>query len=102
LLFDFFTGRGMIGNTQEKRVPKTVWATVGATKELQGRHKSRGVGVHAGLRSKGVDKKIPREGIDDWCYRSIELVAKPLRSNAANQRRIRYFGFETTHEQDKK
>ena len=87
------------GNEEEKGITPFVWPSLGASSELQGRHKRRGAGVHAGLRSAGVDKKIPREGIDEWCYRSIELVAKPFRSNAANQRRVRYFGFETANEQ---
>lgn len=30
------------------------------------------------------------------------MVAGRVRGLAQNQRRIRYFGFETTHEQDKK
>ena len=89
----------MYGNTQEERCSPFVWPSLGASCELQGKHNARGTRTHEGLRGKGVDKKIPREGIDEWCYRSVELVAKPLRSNAANQRRVRYFGFETTNEQ---
>ena len=89
----------MIYGEEKERTDSFVWPPTGAPTELQIPHHSRRIGVHARLRSKGLDKKIPREGIDEWCYRSVELVAKPFRSYAANQRRIRYFGFEATHEQ---
>lgn len=88
----------MIDGKKTEGSPKTVWATTGAPKHLQRRDNARAVGTHEGLRSARVDKKIPREGIDEWCYRSIELVAAPFRTNAANQRRIRYFGFEAAHD----
>ena len=88
----------MIGNEKTERSPKTVWATIGAPKHLQRRDKSRGAGTHEGLRSPRVGKKVQREGIDEWCYRSTKLVAKPFRSYATNQRRIRYFGFEAAYD----
>jgi len=88
----------MIGNEKKERSPKTVWATVGAPKHLQRRDKPTGTGTHEKLRSQRVDKKVQREGPDHFCYRSIELVAAPFRTNAANQRRVRYFGFEAAHD----
>jgi len=78
--------------------PKTVWATSGKTRQLQGRNKSRGVGTHEELRSEGVDKTIQGQSEDDWLQRSVDLVARKLNGNAKNQRRVRYFGFEAAHD----
>ena len=52
-----------------------------------------------GLRSQGVDKAIHGQETDDWLKESTALVARSLVGLATNQRRVRYFGFETTHEQ---
>jgi hypothetical protein len=54
------------------------------------------------LRSPRVAQTLPKEEIDDWLKQSVALVAGSVRGLATNQRRIRYFGFETTHEQDSK
>jgi hypothetical protein len=47
-------------------------------------------------------EKIQGEEIDDWLKQSVALVAGSVVGLATNQRRVRYFGFETTHEQDTK
>ena len=89
----------MIGNeTKTQGSPKTVWATAGAPKHLQRRNNSTRVGTHEGLRSPRVDKTLQGKSEDDWCNWSIKLVARPLNGNAANQRRVRYFGFEAAHD----
>ena len=53
------------------------------------------------LRSPRVAESLPKEEIDDWLKQSIALVAGSVAGLAANQRRIRYFGFEKPHEQTK-
>ena len=52
--------------------------------------------------SPGMEKQIPTKKIDDWLSESVSLVAGCVKGLGTNQRRIRYFGFETTHEQVKK
>jgi hypothetical protein len=52
-----------------------------------------------GLRSQGVDEAIHGQETDDWLKESVAMVARSLVGLATNQRRVRYFGFETTHEQ---
>ena len=51
------------------------------------------------LRSPRVAQTLPKEEIDDWLKQSVALVAGSVAGLAANQRRIRYFGFEKPHEQ---
>jgi hypothetical protein len=87
--------------TKTERSPKTVWATVGAPKHLQRREKTRGTGIHEGLRSPRMDTKIQREGIDYWLSQSCIMVDRSIVGLAENQRRVRYFGFEATHEEAK-
>ena len=53
-----------------------------------------------GLRSPRVDKAVQGQETDDWLKKSVALVAGCVVGLATNQRRVRYFGFETTHEQD--
>lgn len=53
-------------------------------------------------RSPRMAEPLCRESIDFRLKESIRMVAGSIRGLAENQRRIRYFGFETTHEQDKK
>jgi len=53
-----------------------------------------------GLRSERVAETLPSQKIDEWLKESVKLVAGCVRGLGANQRRVRYFGFETTHEQD--
>jgi hypothetical protein len=55
-----------------------------------------------GLREQGVAEALPSQEIDDWLKKSVELVAGSVRGLGTNQRRVRYFGFEATHEQDSK
>jgi len=55
-----------------------------------------------GLRSQGVDKAVQSKETDDWLKQSVALVAGCVKGLGTNQRRVRYFGFETTHEQDSK
>jgi len=45
---------------------------------------------------------LPSQEIDDWLKESVKLVAGCVRGLGTNQRRVRYFAFETTHEQDSK
>jgi hypothetical protein len=54
------------------------------------------------LRSNGVAQTIPSQEIDDWLKQSIALVAGCVKGLGTNQRRVRYFGFETAHEQSQK
>lgn len=54
------------------------------------------------LRSNGVAETIPIQEIDDWLKQSIALVAGCVKGLGTNQRRVRYFGFETAHEQSQK
>jgi hypothetical protein len=63
---------------------------------------SERIGTLQGLRSSRVDKTIQSQEIDDWLKQSVALVEGCIVGLATNQRRIRYFGFETTHEQDTK
>jgi len=55
-----------------------------------------------GLRSPRVAQALPSQEIDDWLKESVKLVAGCVRGLGTNQRRVRHFGFETTHEQDSK
>ena len=55
-----------------------------------------------GLRSQRVDETVQGQETDDWLKQSVALVARSVVGLATNQRRVRYFGFETTHEQDSK
>jgi|GEM_PF-3211502 len=54
------------------------------------------------LRSERVDQTLSNKEIDDWLKESVKLVAGCVRGLGTNQRRVRHFGFETTHEQDSK
>lgn len=54
------------------------------------------------LRSPRVVETLPKEEIDDWLKQSVALVAGCVRGLGTNQRRVRYFGFERSHEQDTK
>jgi predicted GNAT family acetyltransferase len=58
--------------------------------------------VHEGLRKQGMAQTLPSQDIDDWLKESIALVAGCVRGLGTNQRRVRYFGFETAHEQSEK
>ena len=60
------------------------------------------VGSLQKLRSKGVAQTLPSQDIDDWLKESIALVAGCVKGLGTNQRRVRYFGFETAHEQSQK
>jgi hypothetical protein len=54
------------------------------------------------LRSPRMAQTLPNQEIDDWLKESVKLVAGSVRGLATNQRRIRYFGFERSNEQDTK
>ena len=88
----------MTNGKETEGSPKTVWATIGAPKHLQRRNKPRGTGTHEELRSEGVDSQIQGQSEDDWLQRSVDLVARKCNGVAKNQRRVRYFGFEKTHD----
>ena len=60
------------------------------------------IGALQGLRSLRVDKTIQSQETDDWLKQSVAMVAGCVKGLGTNQRRVRYFGFETTHEQDTK
>ena len=53
------------------------------------------------LRSPRVVEAVQQKEIDDWLKQSVALVAGSVVGLAANQRRVRYFGFERPHEQTK-
>jgi len=57
------------------------------------------IGTLQKLRSERVDTQVQPKEIDDWLKQSVALVAGSVRGLAENQRRIRYFGFETTHDE---
>jgi len=63
---------------------------------------TRRIGTLQGLRSPRVAETLQGQEIDDWLKESVKLVAGRVRGLGTNQRRVRYFGFETTHEQDSK
>jgi len=54
------------------------------------------------LRSPRVDTQVQPKEIDDWLKQSVALVAGSVRGLGTNQRKVRYFAFETTHEQSQK
>ena len=55
-----------------------------------------------GLRSTRVVEAVQEKEIDDWLKQSVALVAGSVRGLGTNQRKVRYFGFEKSHEQDTK
>ena len=55
-----------------------------------------------GLRKQGMDTQVQQKEIDDWLKQSVALVAGSVRGLGTNQRKVRYFAFETTHEQSQK
>ncbi len=63
---------------------------------------TRGIGSLQKLRSPIVAQTLPSQEIDDWLKQSIALVAGCVKGLGTNQRRVRYFGFETAHEQSQK
>jgi len=50
------------------------------------------------LRSKRMAEPLRTEEIDSRLKKSTCMVDGRIRGLAENQRRVRYFGFETTHE----
>ena len=63
---------------------------------------SKRIGTLQELRSPRVDEAIQGQETDDWLKESVAMVARSLVGLATNQRRVRYFGFETTHEQSER
>ncbi len=51
------------------------------------------------LRSKRMAEPLRTEESDSRLKKSAGMVDGRIRGLAENQRRVRYFGFETTHEQ---
>jgi hypothetical protein len=49
-----------------------------------------------------MDTQIQPKEIDDWLKQSVALVAGSVRGLGTNQRKVRYFAFERSHEQDTK
>jgi hypothetical protein len=49
-----------------------------------------------------MDTQVQPKEIDDWLKQSVALVAGSVRGLGTNQRKVRYFGFEKSHEQDTK
>jgi hypothetical protein len=60
------------------------------------------IGTLQGLRSPRVDEAVQSQEKDDWLKQSVAMVAGSVKGLGTNQRRVRYFGFETAHEQDSK
>ena len=60
---------------------------------------SKRIGTLQELRSPRVDEALQGQETDDWLKESVAMVAGCLVGLATNQRRVRYFGFETAHEQ---
>ena len=58
-----------------------------------------GTGTHEELRGPRLGTQVQGESIDSWLQQSVCMVAGCVKGLGTNQRRIRYFGFETTHEQ---
>ena len=50
------------------------------------------------LRSVRVAKTLPSQEVDDWLKQSVAMVAGSVRGLGTNQRKVRYFAFEGTHE----
>lgn len=60
---------------------------------------TRGNRTLQGFRGQRMAAKVSSQEIDDWLKQSVELVAGCVKGLGTNQRRVRYFGFETAHEQ---
>jgi len=60
------------------------------------------IGTLQELRSSRMVEAVQTKEIDDWLKQSVALVEGCIVGLATNQRRIRYFGSETTHEQNSK
>ena len=60
------------------------------------------IGTLQKLRSPRMDTQVQPKEIDDWLKQSVALVAGSVRGLGTNQRKVRYFAFETTHEQSQK
>ena len=92
----------MIGNqTKTKASRPSVWASIAKTLQLRQPDHTRDDRTHEKLRSPRVDTPVQREDIEAWLKRSSSMVDRSIVGLAQNQRRVRYFGFETTHESAK-
>ena len=90
----------MIGKKIKTSRP-SVWAAIAKTLELRQSDHTGNDRTHEELRSKRVDTPVQREDIEAWLKRSSSMVDRSIVGLAENQRRVRYFGFETTHESTK-
>ena len=79
----------------------SVWASIAKTLQLRQPDHARDDRAHEELRSPRVDTQVQREDIEAWLKRSSSMVDRRIVGLAENQRRVRYFGFETTHESAK-
>jgi hypothetical protein len=82
-----------------KENPKTIWAETGIPRWLCKPDHSRDDRAYEGLRSSGMDQTQKTEDVDAWIESSLKLVARNCSGVGKNQRRVRYFGFETTHKE---
>lgn len=87
-------------NEKTQRTFKTIWATIGTPKELCKPDNTGNDRAQKRVRSKRVDQEVSTESLDKWLEHSSILVAGCISGLAKNQRRVRYFGFETTHDQN--
>ena len=62
-------------------------------------NESNRIGTLQELRSPRMDTQVQQKEVDDWLKQSVALVAGSVRGLGANQRRIRYFGFEKPHDE---
>jgi len=84
--------------TQTQSESTNLCAALGKTQGLRESDHTRDDRAREGLRSPGVGEAIQGQSEDDWLRSSVELVAGALIGHAENQRRVRYFGFETAHD----
>ena len=91
----------MTNGKKTKTSRETVWSAIAKTLALCKPDHTRDDRAHERVRGKGVDSQVQAEGIDAWLKRSSSMVDRRIVGLAENQRRVRYFGFETTHEETK-
>lgn len=77
---------------------ETVWTAITKALELRQPDYPRNDRAHERVRSSGVDKEVQRKDIEAWLKSSSSMVDRSIVGLAENQRRVRYFGFETAHD----
>ncbi len=88
----------MTNGKETERTYKTIWATIGAPKELCKPDNSGNDRTLKRVRSKRVGETVSTESLDNWLDTSSIMVAGCISGLAKNQRRVRYFGFEAAHD----